>query len=260
MPMLRQSALWVLLALSSQAMALNFTSHSTAPAVVELFTSEGCSSCPPAERWLNRFTQHPGLWDQVFPIAWHVDYWDSIGWPDRFAKSRHSARQWRYKKQTPLRSVYTPGVLVNGEAWRGWRIDQTPGKPGGSVPGILHIELDRQSVRGELSITTNSETKIHKSQDLLLHAAILGTGLSTEVRRGENAGKQLQHDFVVLADVLIGNQDGAWVGSLPDLPQLAGESQRLAAVFWLERANSPVPVVITGGWLPDTWYASRETP
>lgn len=257
MATLRIFTLCFLAMLSQLALALSFTSHSATPVVIELFTSEGCSSCPPAERWLNGFTQHPGLWDQVFPLAWHVDYWDSIGWPDRFANPRHSARQWRYKRQTPLTSVYTPGVLVNGAAWRGWWVGRTPPESMRAAPGILYIELNGNAFEARYEVTPTSGGEASIDKGLLLHAVILGNGFSTEVRRGENAGKQLLHDFVVLADTLVPADDGRWLGALPDLPARAGEGERLAVVFWLERADSPVPLVITGGWLPDQWLDGR---
>lgn len=97
-----------------------FSSGTGKTTVIELFTSEGCSSCPPADNWLSGFKSDPRLWKQIIPLAFHVDYWDYIGWRDRFASPAFSARQSDHKKQGNIRSVYTPGLVVDGREWRGW--------------------------------------------------------------------------------------------------------------------------------------------
>ncbi len=86
--------------------------------LIELYTSEGCSSCPPADRWLSTLKEHPALWQRLVPIAFHVDYWDYIGWKDRFSQSEFSARQRQYVKENALPTVYTPGIMSNGKEWR----------------------------------------------------------------------------------------------------------------------------------------------
>ena len=89
-------------------------------ALVELFTSEGCSSCPPADRWLSELKHDERIWDRLVPVAFHVDYWDYIGWPDRFATKAFGERQRNYARGGNVASVYTPGFVVHGEEWRGW--------------------------------------------------------------------------------------------------------------------------------------------
>lgn len=88
--------------------------------LVELFTSEGCSSCPPADNWLARMERDPGLWQRFAPIGLHVDYWDELGWRDRFASPSHTARQRDYARLGRAGGVYTPGWFVDGREWRGW--------------------------------------------------------------------------------------------------------------------------------------------
>lgn len=215
-------------------------------AIIELYTSEGCSSCPPAERWINRFAEQEGLWRDYFPIAWHVDYWDSLGWPDRFANADYSQRQRRYQRQTPLRSVYTPGVLVNGEAWRGWvRGDQPPRLQQLSDMGVLTVNVSSMAVKASLHHVAEASTQ----STYLLQVAVLGFDLTTKVKRGENAGRQLNHEFVVLANKTYGRSTASWQGDLPTLPDEAKHAGRLAVVFWLEAPDSPVPKQIAGGWL-----------
>jgi len=93
---------------------LHFESVSPGPRVIELYTSEGCSSCPPADRWLAALASQPQLWARYVPLAFHVDYWDALGWPDRFASRRHTARQRAYARNGRLSQVYTPAFVVGG--------------------------------------------------------------------------------------------------------------------------------------------------
>lgn len=250
-----------LLALASgPALARQFASGEQLPVVIELFTSEGCSSCPPAERWLNGFTRQRGLWERYFPMAWHVDYWDGLGWPDRFANPQHSARQWRYKRQTPLRSVYTPGVLVDGKAWRGWRRGQPPVASGAAAPGVLTVDIDGRQFNARFEAIGDEAGDSVNITGMELHSALLGFGLQSQVTRGENAGETLAHDFVVLASQSISSARTQWLGELPEAPAIALDASRLAVVFWLERPGSPQPVVIVGGWLPDHWPVTAPAP
>ena len=105
---------------SAHGLDVTFDSGKARGHLVELFTSEGCSSCPLADRWLSTLERDNRLWKSVFPIAFHVDYWDYIGWPDRFAVPRHSHRQREHRGLGNVYSVYTPGFVVAGREWRGW--------------------------------------------------------------------------------------------------------------------------------------------
>lgn len=233
--------------IAAQALASDnhYESSSHDVVMIELFTSEGCSSCPPAERWLNHFTDSDGLWRDYYPVAWHVDYWDSLGWPDRFADSSYSKRQRRYKRQTELNSVYTPGLLVNGKAWRGWVASQEPPRRVQAGSGVLTVSV----VDGEISAHLLNSAEEAQQEDYLLQAVILGFGLTTKVKRGENSGKKLIHEFVVLAHKTFGMSKTGWQGALPAYTDTAKEADRLAVVFWLETPGSPVPKKIAGGWL-----------
>ncbi|MCZ6673380.1 MAG: DUF1223 domain-containing protein, partial [Verrucomicrobia bacterium] len=86
--------------------SITFQSPETRVQVLELFTSQGCSSCPPAERWLNQFADYPGLWTEIIPVAFHLDYWDRLGWKDPFANKQNTARQYQYSKNGDIRNVY----------------------------------------------------------------------------------------------------------------------------------------------------------
>src|SRR5574339_14875 len=88
---------------------IQFHSSTNRTALLELYTSEGCSSCPPAEAWLSRLKSDARLWKDFVPVAFHVDYWDYLGWRDPFGAAEYSERQRGYAAQWKSRSVYTPG-------------------------------------------------------------------------------------------------------------------------------------------------------
>src|SRR5215217_7350069 len=106
--------------------ATTFESGETQNILIELFTSEGCSSCPPAETWLSALKSNQDLWKKIVPVAFHVDYWDRLGWRDRFAKPEFTARQRRYAAAWGGDSVYTPDFVVNAKEWRSWFADNVP--------------------------------------------------------------------------------------------------------------------------------------
>ncbi len=175
-------------------------SHSGQPAqVVELFTSEGCSSCPPADRYLSTFKQDSDLWHKVIPIAYHVDYWDYLGWQDRFAQPQFSQLQRLYRAYGVVDSVYTPGFVVDGAEWRGffrpWS-RQLPAQISASHDTNLTLSVSGESIRLQL------EPKHEGNQQtvpFVAYVVLLRSGLETQVHRGENRGKKLTHDFVALS-------------------------------------------------------------
>lgn len=184
---------------------IKFSSGQIQTSLVELFTSQGCSSCPPAEHWLNKFSNSNALWETVVPITFHVDYWDRLGWPDPYANSTFSARQYWHQQQGHVRSVYTPGMLVNGKEWRGW-IRNKDFPAGVSDAGILSVTANPQLVEVNYS---------KPASNLILNVALLGIGMQTDVARGENKGRVLNQDFVVLShDVYSASNDG-WKVKLP---------------------------------------------
>src|ERR1041385_880938 len=110
------------------AAEVKLQSGPTRVALVELYTSEGCSSCPPAEQWLGELRQDAGLWTRFVPVAFHVNYWDHLGWRDVLATKIFTERQYTYAEQWTAGSVYTPCVVRNGTEfdWRGGlRVDSS---------------------------------------------------------------------------------------------------------------------------------------
>ena len=100
------------------AKAQQFQSTEAQFPLIDLYTSEGCSSSPRADRWLTSLKHNQGLWSKFFPIVFHVDYWDYIGWKDPLASKQFSQRQQRYPKEFNEATVYTPGMRKAGEEWR----------------------------------------------------------------------------------------------------------------------------------------------
>src|SRR6516164_9572668 len=91
-----------------------FESGPAQVSLLELYTSEGCSSCPPAEAWLGELSRNPNLWRAVVPVSFHVDYWDNLGWKDGFSSREFTLRQRFYAASWGSESVYTPGFVLNG--------------------------------------------------------------------------------------------------------------------------------------------------
>lgn len=237
---------WLLMVPVAAAAADTLRLESPGPRVslLELYTSEGCSSCPPADRWVSKLLDDPRLWREVVPVAFHVDYWDYIGWPDRFASPAYGERQRDYARTRAVSTVYTPGLVLAGEEWRSWfsapvlRIDNRE--------QVGRLTLDVSGGKARMAFTPS----IPVAPDLELHVAILGFDLATEVRAGENAGRKLRHDFVVLGyrSVPTERRDGVHTASL-SLPAARVASERRAVAAWLSPPGDPRPVQAVGGWL-----------
>jgi len=221
-----------------------FESGDTQSSLIELFTSEGCSSCPPAEKWLSTLKSSSDLWKKAVPVAFHVDYWDHLGWRDRFAKPEFTSRQQRYAAAWGGDSVYTPGFVVNGKEWRGWfggnGIPTTTSKV-----GVLRVSLGDD---GKLSAIFVPEAT--QPLALALNIALLGNDLETDVKRGENSGRKLRHDFVVLDLIKIdmANESDRWTGSVA-LPREFGGDKATALAAWVTAPETSTPIQAAGGWL-----------
>ena len=215
--------------------------------LLELYTSEGCSSCPPADRWISKLREDPRLWREVVPVAFHVDYWDYIGWPDRFASPAFGARQREYARTRRVSTVYTPGFVLAGEEWRTWFFRPALNVDNTENAGKLTLDVDGQ----QASMSFAPSTPVAGSLDL--HVAVLGFDLKTEVRAGENGGRTLEHDFVVLGyRTLPTTRDKALHTAEFTLPPVKAESDRKAVAAWLSAPGDPWPVQVVGGWLGPT--------
>jgi hypothetical protein len=167
-----------------------------AVALLELYTSEGCNSCPPADQWLSRLRSGGPGTDSVVPLAFHVDYWDRLGWKDRFASPRFTERQYALAKQAGSRAVYTPGVFLNFAEFRFWsstRFDETL-QSINSRPARAHIRLELQPPSAS-RLPVKADFRAPPGSQAFV--ALYENRLSTDVKAGENQGVTLRHDYVV---------------------------------------------------------------
>jgi len=187
---------------SLKAAQCSARSPATTTALVELYTSEGCDSCPPADRWLSSLGARGYAPDRVVPIALHVDYWDYIGWKDPYAKQAFSARQRKMASLARAAMVYTPQVLLQGRDFRNWaagafdqevaRINAQPAK------ARISLRLD-PSRPGVFAVEAAAELLDSRQRgDAALYLGAYENKLVSEVKAGENRGKSLAHDYVVL--------------------------------------------------------------
>ena len=220
-----------------------FSSGSERVALIELYTSEGCSSCPPADRWLSGLSADTGVWSTFVPVAFHVDYWDYIGWRDRFAERAYSDRQRRYISEGAADVVYTPGMFVAGREWLGWRQGDGPSAES-ATPGELAVRVQDEIVAIQYVPAETTD------DGLRVNVAVLGMGLETAVARGENRGRRLQHDFVVLRhEVLPMSAAGAGYKAVTTLDTDALDAATYALAVWVSAGDSLTPLQATGGLL-----------
>ena len=221
------------------------TSSDKQVGLLELYTSEGCSSCPPADRWLSSLKEEDELWKDFIPLAFHVDYWDYIGWKDRFASAQYSNRQRRYSREQSLKTVYTPGFVYNGKEWRNWFIRKFLDFPDGNKPGPLTLKIENDLINVTFKPTQNTNEK------LIVNVALVGFDLVTQVKAGENRGRELSHDFVVLgvATAKTTKENGSYVAEL-NLPKTKISAPRYGIVAWLNNSKKQKPIQSVGGYLP----------
>jgi hypothetical protein len=185
-------------------------------ALVELYTSEGCSSCPPADRWLSGLSAQGYVPERVVPLALHVDYWDYIGWRDPYAKRVFSQRQRKLTQLQRLALVYTPQVMLQGQDFRGWgtpafeqalaKINARPARaeialellPAGSSTLTVRVSAALLDTAQPEEAGPKPEEAGPKPEEARLYLAAYENRLESRVSAGENRGRTLSHDHVVL--------------------------------------------------------------
>jgi hypothetical protein len=176
------------------------------PVVVELFTSQGCASCPPADALIHDIANDPAMRGRVIPLAFHVDYWDSLGWRDPFSSADWTQRQARYARTMRLSSAYTPQAVVNGSR-------QVVGSDRAAMSAALE-KASNEKPSGEIALTARRDgnsliatihANVPATDDLML--AIVEDGVTTKIEHGENAGRTITNDAIVrkLVQITPGN-------------------------------------------------------
>jgi len=169
-------------------------------ALVELYTSEGCDSCPPADRWLNDLAKRGTT--TVVPIALHVDYWDYLGWKDPYARSAYAVRQREQARLSGGAVVYTPQVMLGGRDYRRWSdaaafardVKTINARPARSTITARWTPGGQETVEITAGVTFRDP---HEAPATVLHVAVYEDGLVSNVKAGENKGRQLRHERVV---------------------------------------------------------------
>ena len=172
--------------------------HTTA--LIELYTSEGCDSCPPADRWLSSLPTQ-SLGDRAVALALHVDDWDRLGWKDRFGSAGFSQRQRDESARSGGDFVYTPQVLLQGRDFAPWHAAGAAEKAIAAInarPARAVLGLAAHPVEGAVDVDVSARVSNARDRaDAVFAVALVQSGLESDVKAGENAGKRLRHDHVV---------------------------------------------------------------
>src|SRR3954463_14667484 len=226
-----------LAALSAQGGEIVFESKATRTHLIELYTSEGCSSCLTAEAWMTSLKTEPRLWQDFVPVAFHVDYWDHLGWRDPFAAKLWTERQTDYSLLWKTESVYTPAFALDGKEWHQGALSAAT-----EPAGVLKVVLNGDRLTAPLKPAAGAAHRYD------LHVAQLGFSMSADVTAGENNGRKLSHDFVVL-----GLTTETMKGGTKELKLIAptlksNADPRTALAVWVSEAGKLEPIQAVGGW------------
>ena len=236
----------VVLSQAQTNLALRFQGSTRRVSLLELYTSEGCSSCPPAEAWLSRLQDSPRLWKDFAPVAFHVDYWNSLGWTDRWSDPTFAERQRAYARLWHSENIYTPEFVLNGREWHNWFAGRNGPKSGGELAGMLSVASTDTNHWLATFVPVGAAVAHYE-----IHAALLAGGIVSQVKAGENEGRTLNHDFVVVNLVQIGLSVSHGVATgrfVTDTPRFHS-GKTLALTVWVTRAGELEPLQTTGGWL-----------
>jgi len=217
--------------------ACQANSRPTVTPVLELYTSEGCSSCPPADRWLSGLKPAAAAGDVVVQ-AFHVGYWDYIGWVDRFANATHTARQRELAALNGLRGIYTPQLVRSGRDWPDWDRQGPSWKPAAAaaVPAGAAIQLRRQAGDAFEAVVTPAQP----AGAWAAYWTVTEHGHASKVARGENAGSSLRHDFVVRQYVPVGSYKGPAKLSLQAVAADSAHARQVNLVVFDPRTGAPL--------------------
>lgn len=208
------------------------------PVLVELFTSEGCSSCPPADALLARLLREQPIPDaEVIPLSFHVDYWDHQGWKDPFSSKAFTARQQRYSRIFGEASVYTPQMIVNGrEQFVG--SDESAARrsvAGAAARPPLPLKLSARGQEGGLRLSIDLPAAPAGAEPIDVVVALTEDDVQSIVRRGENGGRTLTHVAVVRSLQTLGTlEEEAFVANGQLTIGRGWQTMRMRAVAWLQ--------------------------
>jgi hypothetical protein len=211
-------------------------SASTLTPVIELYTSEGCSSCPPADQWVSTL-KTANAKGQVVAQAFHVNYWDYIGWTDRFAAPVHTVRQRQISSANRLDGIYTPQLVKNGTTTRAFSSSITS-----TEPAKAQIQLSQTADNSfEAQVTP-----VDAQTAWTAYFTVTEHSHTSRVTAGENKGENLAHDFVVRQYVPLGNYSGAQKLKLSTLPATAQHPRQINLVVTEANTGKPLQALSAG--------------
>jgi hypothetical protein len=239
-------ALLAPLSMNAQTNLTVLRSGAKQTALLELYTSEGCSSCPPAEHWLSELNKSAGLWKDFVPVAFHVDYWDRLGWRDPWSDREFSDRQLSYAESWHSENVYTPAFVLNGKEWRnGMTSKEVPHLSATNV-GLLTASSSKRDRWKVTFVPTNTNSTGYE-----IHAALLANGVVSDVKAGENRGRRLNHDFAVAGFVTVPMRrvDHTWEGQFVLTQPSNFPTNNAAIAVWITERENLQAVQAVGGWI-----------
>jgi hypothetical protein len=183
---------------ASHATGISAGSGAQKVALLELYTSEGCSSCPPADRFVSKLAAAGYYPERVVPLAFHVTYWDYIGWRDPYAQAAYDTRQYTVASRQKSRTVYTPQLVLDGRNLRGTGAFDKRLKALNTVKPAARISVRGNT--GESAVQVNVGVQVDEPAQRRaadLYVALVEGGLSSQVEAGENRGRELRHEHVV---------------------------------------------------------------
>lgn len=217
-------------------------------AVVELYTSQGCSSCPPADTVLKKLAADPS----IIALSLPVDYWNYLGWKDTFASPRNSERQRNYARARGDGAIYTPQAIINGEVHVNGaseaEIEQAI-KTTAAAAGPQHIPVRFWQERNTLNFALGGEEKGHAPREATIWLGVVQTSGSVDIKTGENQGKQLTYTNIVRELTPI----GIWKGQpmevqLPRAALMQAEVQKIVVLLQEDRSGPIIGGTLAGLW------------
>jgi hypothetical protein len=215
----------------------SFHSSPEPMALIELFSSEGCSSCPPAEKQLYALREKSDLGKKFCAINFHVDNWNQLGWVDRFSNEKFTLRQKGYSQAWGQNRIFTPEFVFNGTD-AGVSLPQIGNSVG--KPGVLSLDIMKfRKIRAQFRPLEKT------TQEFQLHWAVLGNGLESVVKAGENKGETLRHNFVALQldseKLPQQKKSEAYQAEFP-IPEIKSEAKTQSIVAWITEVGSTKPL------------------
>ena len=239
------------LALSGAAMASSVTGVAHAQptsqplvGVVELFTSQGCSSCPPADEALQQFIER----DDVLALAFHVDYWDYLGWKDTLASPENTERQYAYAKTFKSRTVYTPQAVINGREHlngaRGSIIAAKLGTYDGQGQGMtVPVDLSLEGKRIRVNV---GEGTVPDTSDVKIVLVYYRDSSTIDIKRGENKGRKITYRNTVTNAQVLGMWDGENIEIEIPKDEIEAQDANGCAILLQATSSSGTPGAILG--------------